>query len=122
MTAPLLDRLEELLRAGTERPWRVALDRQQHEPGRVMGIYGPEQTTDYGLGPERTDKRIVETDGGYHEPDRPDADLIVAAVNALPALIRVARAAQEWRAPGTASTRTGKLLDALADLDKEQTE
>lgn len=91
--------LERLLAAGTARPWRVEYDDRWSRPGgerRVTGVYAPDTTEDFGAGPENVQNRIIETDGGHYEPRQPDADLIVAAVNALPALLRIARAAEAF--------------------------
>ncbi len=85
MTALNLPRLRELLQAGTPRPWSVEMSNET-EP-RVIGVFGPTRQEDYGCGPEPHRDRIIETDYGHYEPDRPDADLIVSAVNALPHLL-----------------------------------
>jgi hypothetical protein len=74
-----LDKLEQAAKAATPGPWRVSIDDKW--PGgdgnpSVMGIYGPERIVDYGLGPERHDLRIVETDGGHYEPRWDDANFI----------------------------------------------
>lgn len=92
-------KLRALLAAGTARPWRVRL--ADRDSDRVMGVYGPERYEDYGYGPVRDDQRTVETDGGYYEPKKPDADLIVSSVNALEALLDVYDAAVRWQRSGS---------------------
>ncbi len=93
-----LTRLRSLLSAATALPWRLS------ENQRDLEVHG-ERTIDYILGPKQYEsdgcggsidvsERIVQTDGGYYGPQPPDADLIVAAVNALPQLIRIAEAAE----------------------------
>lgn len=66
---PLLDRLEELLRAGTDRPWTA---RHSSSCGGA-NICSPRGLLDGYIG----DAELS-----------PDANLIVAAVNSLPALLR----------------------------------
>ena len=128
MTAPLLDRLEELLRAGTDRPWhRETTGNRGVKFERVM--YDA-------AGLNRGATFIVCTVEGTENNNANDADLIVAAVNSLPALLRVARAAEAWRdaderlkwgqSPESVideyELRRSQLRSALAELDKEQAE
>lgn len=75
-----IERLEKLAKTATARPWR-------HSEGDNcidVIVAGPAVDTYY---------------GGYvvaESVDRPDLDLIVAAVNALPDLLKLARAAESW--------------------------
>lgn len=41
---------------------------------------------------------VVQADSGVYPPTKPDADLIVALVNAAPQLLAIAHAAQAWHA------------------------
>ena len=73
------------LEAATPGPWRV--ETVSYDADRVDGIYGPERYEDYGLGPERADTRIVETDSGVYPPEMNDARLIASAPTAISALL-----------------------------------
>lgn len=79
-----LDELERLEKLATPGPWSTAPDDDNRS--RSQGVWaGPG-------GP--WDEPIIKTDSGVYPPDQVDADLIVAARNALPALIRDLRAAR----------------------------
>lgn len=87
-----VQKLRSLLSAATERPWRVDaepdVDASPEEYGfRVQAIVGQPEA-----GESEWHARIVETDSGVYPPRKPDADLIVAAVNALPELLELAEA------------------------------
>ncbi len=75
----LLDTLEALERQATPGPW------EEHE--------SPEE----GFWIESANGGLVSTDTGLHIwPREADTNLMIAARNALPALLRMARAAREW--------------------------
>lgn len=97
--------LRELLEKATAGPWTCELS-ADIDGERVHGISGPPHTEDYGSGPETFVDRIVETDCGVYGPEKPDAALICAAVNALPALLEIAEAACAYR-------------DAASDIDND---
>ena len=110
VTMRALEELERLLRTAPRRPWRVVqwdTYRTVIEPAASRYTY---PRTEY----------VV-------QGSEPDLALIVAAVNAAPALLRVARAAQLWSQceqssePGRALARMAlnDLRAALAALDKE---
>lgn len=63
-----LDELERKARAATPGPWAWRDDR----------LYGPARVVDYGMGPERDDVLIIETDSGVYPPESPDAEHIAA--------------------------------------------
>lgn len=91
MDKPSLKALRELHEKATPGPWVAEVD---DTPNRCAGIAGPTQYDDYAY---RGD--IVVTDSGVYPPRMPDAALIVAARNALPALLAIAEAARgfdEW--------------------------
>lgn len=70
----LLDELERLGGMALMRPW--------HAERNASGYHAATSTSGIRV---------------FSGADKPDADYITAAVNALPALLRVARAAQAWR-------------------------
>ena len=63
-----LDDLERIACAATPGPWTWRDDR----------LFGPPRVVDYGLGPERDDALIIETDGGHYGPEEPDRAHIAA--------------------------------------------
>ncbi len=84
-----LDRLEALDRAATPPPWQwdarsvVGADDGPRKPcGNIYAERDGEQVP------------IIVTDGGYYPPDVPDGEFILAAREALPQLLHIARAAQ----------------------------
>lgn len=86
LTHPLdLTAIKALLEAGTPRPWRI----EDRRPPRIDG-------------PDRNIAAYSEGDYGWKVSDltAADADLIVAAVNALPQLLTIATAAFAWRDNG----------------------
>jgi len=81
--------LRALIAAATKTPWRV-VDWREMRPDRrtIRGIFGPQEYEPDGCGGTYdSSTQIVETDAGVYGPTPADADLIVAAVNALPGLI-----------------------------------
>lgn len=117
----LLSHLQSLLEAASPRPWRVTgspSTSAYNDHGFIVhNILGPDRTVDYGMGPEQERTRIVETDCGHYEPHRPDADLICAAVNALPVLLAVVTAARAIVQDAHPSLYTN-LRAALSALEK----
>ncbi len=89
MTPPLdLEALERLAEVATPPPWRwdarsVSVDDAGNEKpcGNIYAERDGEQVP------------IIVTDGGYYPPTVPDGAFILAAREALPALLRIARAA-----------------------------
>jgi hypothetical protein len=77
-----LPALRSLLAAATPRPWRV----EDRRPPRIDGL-------------DRNVAAYSEGDYGWKVSDltAADADLIVAAINALPQLLSVYEAALAWR-------------------------
>lgn len=92
-----IDTLERLLEQATPRPWRT--DERNWRGERVIEyVMGVQCYASDGCGGTYDDsERIITTDCGHYGPKPADADLIVAAVNALPTLLRVARAAEAWK-------------------------
>lgn len=91
-----LDALERMLAAGTPRPWRW-----RHELGALCASNGDIVLwPDNALRPAECET-VAQWMGacGQHAETRADTNsaLIVSAVNNLPALIRIARAAEAWR-------------------------
>lgn len=86
MTAPILSHLERLIAGATARPWRVHGEHLSDHPDDPIGIDGIESAVGDG-------EAIVIADSGVYPPFKPDADLIVSAVNVLPQLLAVAKAA-----------------------------
>jgi hypothetical protein len=80
-----LDELERLLKAGTPGPWKIDGDKASPD------IFGPEGWA-VALG------ECSQNCGYIHWNNLADADLIVAAINALPGLIESARRVEEMRA------------------------
>jgi hypothetical protein len=95
MTAPLIAQLRELCRQGTARPWSWRNDGSLRAKDD-NAIFFPH------LGEGDTIRDLVNRDA--------DANLIVAAVNALPALLDVAEAAQAL---------VNRLDDSIAGADLE---
>ncbi len=107
-------RLRELLSGGKDRPWHVYNQADDDGVGYRCYIDSPDQTADWVA----------------QEVEKPDADLIVAAVNALPALLDVVEAAKHWKefwcvplsgaalAPAAASARVAASDVLAAALDR----
>lgn len=97
--------LTPLLAAATVRPWYVRCEPDTHEDfgHRVDGVYATVRRYEPDGSPYDDDERIIETDSGVYPPFKPDADLIVAAVNSLHELLAIAQAALSlpdcWAAP-----------------------
>lgn len=85
---PSLRALRELHEKATPGPWVAESD---DTPNRCAGITGPTQYDDAAYSGD-----IVVTDSGVYPPRMPDATLIVALRNALPALLAIAEAARAW--------------------------
>lgn len=79
-----LDELDHLEKEATPGPWEVEADPSGCDPGRIEYIHA-------------RGEQIVKTDNGIYGPSLADAELITAARNMLPDLIKIARAAQELR-------------------------
>lgn len=82
------DHLASLLAAGPPLPLR-AHGLHEYDDGDPPGIDGIE---------DARGEPVVVADLGVYPPSKPVADLLVAAVNALPDLLAVYRAALAWRA------------------------
>jgi hypothetical protein len=104
-----IDELQRLHEAATKGPWRPQADDEhdiEADAGEVVGNYDWEEG------------------GCIHRSDR---DLIVAMRNALPALLRVARAARRcldgsevdgWHTP-MREVDVAELREALGELERE---
>lgn len=66
----------------TPTPWRI--EEEEEMPDRIHAIYGRDNAT------------IVETDSGYYNPSRIDAEFIVRAVNSHEALLEVAKRLKKY--------------------------
>lgn len=107
------DRLTALLAAASPRPWRVSGEHTDPGDPDWIGIDNIEDTTG---------DRIVETDSGVYPPNKIDADIIVAAVNALPELLEVYASALAWRQSDECDDETphglaGELIGAIDRAD-----
>lgn len=107
-----LPSLRKLLAEGTPGPWRAGTHETWH-------VFAPHND---GFGPERVLLRMNE-----HFPYTNDARLIVAAVNALPALLDVAERAAElihgrgpWFDMQMLRAHSGPLESALRALEAEE--
>jgi hypothetical protein len=96
----VIDELEGLLREARSTPWEYAEDPNEIADG--ARIYGAER------------KHWVS--GGGYMMDRVDARLIVAAVNALPNLLAVARAAMAFERDPVPDENWKRLWAAVAAL------
>lgn len=117
----MLDRLEQLLAAATPRPWNYEWnDRDDHEAG-----------IDIMAAPPNGRVALVEL-SHFGESTHADAELIAAAVNALPDLLAVVEAAEFLRRDNPVcydeatrlaiiAERERALDEAIAKLDEEDT-
>jgi hypothetical protein len=107
----MIERLRELLARATPGPWKS--QDHQHQAD-LMTWYSVEKAN----GMRGQVARVMS-----HVRGKADAALIVAAVNALPALLDVCEAAQAFRVSGVphhAWVRLWNALDALAALARVQ--
>lgn len=108
-----LNDLESLERDATPGPWEAAMDGWTIRPKA-------DET------PERRGTRITTTwaTGGAIEKQVADAEFIAAARNALPKLLRIAKAAKEWRrqlghgSQGDVELAEHAILSALEAADR----
>lgn len=104
----ILDKLEQLEKAATPGPWawgpKLSEDEEKDDIDHIN---------------DRDGDPVIVRDSGVYPPDVPTAEMIIAARNALPQLIRVARAAEDvlklsvLRRPGHFELR--QALESLND-------